>query len=205
MKVDPGALATRAITFDELSGAIRAGTSYAGVGQFDGKTRSYVLRPNAQLDDAEGYRNLIIKRGPEGTPIYLRDVAEVTNSVQDERLSRHFFARGFNPPASTIVMAISRQAGANAVEVAERIRELLPKMRQELPGSINLITVRDRAETIERSVHDVEETLADRIRPRRPGDLRFPGRVADTMIPVVALPLSLLITFLVMWALGFLH
>ena len=159
VKVSPGALATRDITFDELSGAIRAGTSYSGVGQFDGKTKSFVLRPNAQLESAEDYRNLIIKRGPDGAPIYLRDVAEVTNSVQDERLSRHFFARGFRPPASTIVMAISRQAGANAVEVAEKIRVLLPEMSRELPGSINLIPTFDRAKTIERSVHDVQETL----------------------------------------------
>ncbi len=172
-------------------------------GQFDGKTRSFVLRPNAQLETAEQYGNLIIKRGPDGAPIYLRDVSEVTNSVQDERLSRHFFARGFNPPASTIVMAISRQAGANAVEVAERIRELLPQMSRELPGSINLITVRDRAKTIERSVHDVQETLLIAFVLVVLVIFVFLGRAADTMIPVVALPLSLLITFVVMWALGF--
>ncbi len=203
VKVDPGALATRNIVFDELSAAIRAGTSYSGVGQFDGKTRSFVLRPNAQLETADQYGNLIIKRGPDGAPIYLRDVAEITNSVQDERLSRHFFARGFNPPASTIVMAISRQAGANAVEVAERIRELLPEMSRELPGSINLITVRDRAKTIERSVHDVQETLLIAFVLVVLVIFVFLGRAADTMIPVVALPLSLLITFVVMWALGF--
>ncbi len=203
VKVDPGALATRAITFDELSGAIRAGTSYSGVGQFDGKTKSFVLRPNAQLENAEEYRNLIIKRGPDGAPIYLRDVSEVTNSVQDERLSRHFFARGFRPPASTIVMAISRQAGANAVEVAEKIRDLLPQMSRELPGSIQLIPTFDRAKTIERSVHDVQETLLIAFVLVVLVIFIFLGRAADTMIPVVALPLSLLITFVVMWALGF--
>lgn len=203
VKVDPGALATRSITFDELAGAIRAGTSYSGVGQFDGKTNSFVLRPNAQLENAEQYRNLIIKRGPDGAPIYLRDVATVADSVQDERLSRHFFARGFNPPASTIVMAISRQAGANAVQVAERIRELLPQLREELPGSINLIPTFDRAKTIERSVHDVQETLVIAFILVVLVIFVFLGRAADTMIPVVALPLSLLITFVVMWALGF--
>jgi len=203
VKVDPGALATRNITFDELAGAIRAGTSYSGVGQFDGKTSSFVLRPNAQLENAEAYRNLIIKRGPDGAPIYLRDVAEVNDSVQDERMSRHFFARGFNPPASTIVMAISRQAGANAVKVAERIRELMPELRQELPGSINLIPTFDRAKTIERSVHDVQETLFIAFILVVLVIFVFLGRAADTMIPVVALPLSLLITFIVMMALGF--
>jgi HAE1 family hydrophobic/amphiphilic exporter-1 len=203
VKADPGALAARNMTLDELSAAIRAGTSYAGVGQFDGKTKSFVLRPNAQIADAEGYRNLIIARGPDNTPVYLRDVATVTDSVQDERLSRHFYARGFDPPASTIVMAVSRQAGANAVEVAKSIRELLPQLRLELPGSINLIPTFDRAKTIERSVHDVQETLVIAFILVILVIFVFLGRAADTMIPVVALPLSLLITFVAMWMLGF--
>ena len=102
VKVDPGALASRNLTFDELSTAVRAGSSYAGAGQFDGKTQSFVLRPNGQIENAEGYRNLIIARGKDNSPIYLRDVANVIDSVQDERLSRHFFARGFSPPPSTV-------------------------------------------------------------------------------------------------------
>ncbi len=203
IKANPGALATRNMTFDELAAAIRSGTSYAGVGQFDGQTKSFVLRPNAQIADAEGYRNLIIGRGPDNSPIYLRDVATVSDSVQDERLSRHFYARGFNPPASTIVLAVSRQAGANAVDVAESIRELLPQLRLELPGSINLIPTFDRAQTIERSVHDVEETLMIAFVLVVLVIFVFLGRAADTAIPVVALPLSLLITFVTMWALGF--
>src|SRR3954447_17535053 len=134
IKVDPSALASRNITLDEVSSAVRAGTSYAGAGQFDGKNTSLVLRPNGQVSDAEGYRNMIIARGKDGSPVYLRDVAKVLETVQDERLSRHFFARGFNTPASTIVLAVSRQAGANAVKVAQSINQLLPQMRLELPG-----------------------------------------------------------------------
>ncbi len=203
VKVDPGALAARNMTFDELSAAIRAGTSYAGAGQFDGKTNSFVLRPDGQIADAEGYRNLIIRRAADNTPIYLKDVAEVIDGVQDERLSRHFYARGFNPPASTIVMAISRQAGANAVEVAQAIRELLPQLRLELPGSINLIPTFDRAKSIEGSLHDVQETLLIAFVLVVLVIFFFLGRATDTLVPVVALPLSLLITFIAMWALGY--
>jgi HAE1 family hydrophobic/amphiphilic exporter-1 len=79
--------------------------------------------------------------------------------VQDERLSRHFFARGFNPPASTIVLAVSRQAGANAVEVARSVMDLMPQLRLELPGSIRLIPTFDRSQTIVHSVADVQTTL----------------------------------------------
>jgi HAE1 family hydrophobic/amphiphilic exporter-1 len=203
IKVDPGALAARNITFDELSTAIRAGSSYAGAGQFDGKTKSFVLRPNGQIENAEGYRNLIIARSKDNAPVYLRDVANVIDSVQDERLTRHFFARGFNVPASVIVMAVSRQAGANAVEVARSITNLLPQLRLELPGSIQMIPTFDRAQSIVNSVHDVQMTLIIAFILVIIVIFAFLGRAADTLIPVVALPLSLLVTFLAMWALDY--
>ena len=203
VKVDPGALAARNLTFDELSAAIRAGTSYAGAGQFDGKNQSFVLRPNGQVVDAEGYRNMIIARGKENTPVYLRDVASVIDGVQDERLSRHFFARGFSPPASVIVLAVSRQAGANAVEVARSITDLMPRLRLELPGSINLIPTFDRAQSIVHSVEDVQVTLLIAFVLVILVIFVFLGRATDTLIPVVALPLSLLVTFLAMWALNY--
>ncbi|MEY2481658.1 MAG: hypothetical protein QOK24_186 [Verrucomicrobiota bacterium] len=203
IKVDPGALASRNLTFDELSTAIRAGSSYAGAGQFDGKTQSFVLRPNGQIENAEGYRNLIIARGKDNAPVYLRDVATVLDTVQDERLSRHFYARGYNPPASVIVMAVSRQAGANAVEVARSITNLMPQLRLELPGSIQLIPTFDRAQSIVNSVDDVQMTLMIAFVLVIMVIFIFLGRATDTLIPVVALPLSLLVTFLAMWALDY--
>src|SRR5581483_3815364 len=197
IKANPGALATRNITFDELATAIKAGTAYLGAGQFDGKTMSMVLRPNGQLTDAEGYRNLIIAGG--NPPVYLRDVATVVDSIQDERLSRHFFARGFNPPASVVVLAVSRQAGANAVKVAQSINDLMPQLRLELPGSIRLIPTLDRSQSIVRSVSDVQTTLFIAFFLVVLVIFVFLGRARDTLIPVVALPLSILLTFLAMW------
>lgn len=203
IKVDPSALASRNITLDELSTAIRAGTSYSGAGQFDGKNTSLVLRPNGQIGDAEGYRNLIVARAKDGSPVFLRDVANVVDSVQDERLSRHFFARGYKTPASVIVLAVSRQAGANAVEVAHSINGLVPQMRLELPGSINLIPTFDRSQSIVNSVSDVQATLFIAFVLVVLVIFVFLGRARDTLIPVVALPLSILLTFLVMWALDY--
>src|SRR4051794_13001223 len=203
IKVDPSALASRNITLDELSTAIRAGTSYSGAGQFDGKNTSLVLRPNGQIADAEGYRNLIIARAKDGSPVFLRDVASVIDSVQDERLSRHFYARGYTTPASVIVLAVSRQAGANAVEVARSINGLIPQMRLELPGSINLIPTFDRSLSIVHSVSDVQATLFIAFVLVVLVIFVFLGRARDTLIPVVALPLSILLTFLVMWALNY--
>jgi HAE1 family hydrophobic/amphiphilic exporter-1 len=204
IKADPAALASRNMTLDDLAAAIRTGTSYSGAGQLDGKSRSYVLRPNGQIDNAEGYRNLIIKRNPGASaPVYVRDVAAVVESVQDERLSRRFFARGYHPPASTVVLAVSRQAGANAVEVARSIQDILPQLRLELPGSIQLIPVFDRSLTIVHSVTDVKTTLFIAFVLVVLVIFVFLGRATDTLIPAVALPLSLLVTFLVMWILGY--
>jgi HAE1 family hydrophobic/amphiphilic exporter-1 len=183
IKANPGALASRNLTLDDLSTAIKASTAYSGAGQFDGKTQSVVLRPNGQITDAEGYRNIIIARGKDNSPVYLRDVADVIDGVQDERLSRHFFARGFNPPASVIVLAVSRQAGANAVAVAKSVNDLLPQLRLELPGSIQLIPTFDRSQTIVRSVSDVQTTLVIAFVLVILVIFIFLGRAADTLIP----------------------
>src|SRR3954454_9330944 len=83
IKVDPGKLASRGMTFDELAAAIKAGTSYSGAGQFDGKNSSFTLRPQGQIADAQGYRDLIIKRGADGSPVHLRDVSTVINGVEN--------------------------------------------------------------------------------------------------------------------------
>ena len=107
VKADPSALAARALTMDDLASAIKAGTVYSGAGQFDGAHRTFVLQPNGQLDKAEGYRNLIVARNPNGAPLYLRDVADVRQSVQDERISRFFWMRGYKPARAVVVLAVS--------------------------------------------------------------------------------------------------
>src|SRR5437867_2362077 len=203
IKADPAGLASRGLTMDDLASAIKAGTVYAGAGQFDGAHRTFVLLPNGQIDQAEGYRNLIVARNKDGSPVFLRDVSDVQESVQDERLSRFFWVRGFNPPGSIVVLAVSRQAGANAVEVANSVKALFPELRASLPGSIKLTPVFDRAQRIVNSVHDVRATLMIAFVLVVMVIYVFLGRATDTLIPAVALPLSLLLTFAVMSMLGF--
>ena len=204
IKADPAALASRGLTMDDLANAIKAGTVYSGAGQFDGPHRTFVLQPNGQIDQAEGYRNLIVARNKDRSPVYLRDVAEVKQSVQDERTSRFFWVRGFKrPPGTTVVLAVSRQAGANAVEVANSVKALFPELRASLPGSISFLPVFDRSQTIVNSVHDVRATLMIAFVLVVMVIYIFLGRATDTLIPAVALPLSLLLTFVVMYMLGF--
>jgi hydrophobic/amphiphilic exporter-1 (mainly G- bacteria), HAE1 family len=203
IKADPAALAARGLTMDDLASAIRAGTVYSGAGQFDGTHRTFVLQPNGQIDTAEGYRNLIVAKNKDGSPVHLRDIADVRQSVQDERMSRTFWARGFNPPGSVVVLAVSRQAGANAVEVANSVKALFPEIRASLPGSITLVPVFDRSQTIVNSVHDVQFTLVIAFILVVVVIYVFLGRATDTLIPVVALPLSLLLTVAVMYVLDY--
>jgi HAE1 family hydrophobic/amphiphilic exporter-1 len=203
IKADPAALASRGLTMDDLAAGIKAGTVYSGAGQFDGPYRTFVLQPNGQIDQAEGYRNLIVARNKDGSPVFLRDVADVIQGVQDERLSRTFWVRGFNPPGSVVVLAVSRQAGANAVEVAKSVRALFPELRASLPGSITLLPVFDRSQSIVNSVKDVELTLVIAFILVVLVIYVFLGRATDTLIPVVALPLSLLLTVTVMYMLDY--
>src|SRR3989475_6610064 len=203
IKADPAGLASRGLTMDDLASAIKAGTVYSGAGQFDGTHRTFVLQPNGQIDQAEGYRNLIVARNKDGSPVYLRDVAEVRQSVQDERISRTFWMRGFDPPGSVVVLAVSRQAGANAVEVAKSVKALFPPIRASLPGSIPIVPVFDRSQSIVNSVQDVKFTLIIAFILVVMVIYVFLGRATDTLIPVVALPLSVLLTFAVMSALNF--
>jgi hydrophobic/amphiphilic exporter-1 (mainly G- bacteria), HAE1 family len=203
IKADPAALAARGLTMDDVANAIKAGTVYSGAGQFDGAHRSFVLQPNGQIDQAEDYRNLIVARNKDRSPVYLRDIAEVRQTVQDERTSRFFWVRGLNPPGSIVVLAVSRQAGANAVEVANSVKALFPELRASLPGSITFTPVFDRSQTIVNSVHDVRMTLVIAFVLVVMVIYVFLGRATDTLIPAVALPLSLLFTFTVMSMLGF--
>ncbi len=202
IKFDPSKLAARNLTVDELIVAIKAGTSYQGAGQFDGDTRTLLLQPNGQLETAAEYENLIVARR-DGASIYVRDVAEVVESVQDERQERHIWFRGHSVPPANVVLAVSRQAGANVVETANAVRALLPEFRRELPASISLIPVYDRSITIQNSVNDVKETLLIAFALVVMVIFLFLGRATDTLIPAIALPMSICMTFLGMWALGY--
>jgi HAE1 family hydrophobic/amphiphilic exporter-1 len=202
IKADPSAMWARNISVDDLSSAVKNGTSYTGAGQFDAKSGTTLLRPQGQLDNAQAYNDLIVGSS-NGAPVYLRDVAQVRESVQDERLSMRFWARGYPVPGATVVLAIYRQAGANAVEVANSIRALLPQISTELPGSVRITPLYDRSRGIVNSVRDVQETLIIAFVLVVLVIFVFLGRATDTLIPALALPGSLLLTFIAMQLLGY--
>ena len=202
IKANPSAMWARGISIDDLGNAIRNGTSYTGAGQLDSASGTSVLRPQGQLENAEQYENLIVG-GTSNAPVYLRDVATVKESVQDERVNMRFWVRDRTIPSATVIVAVSRRAGANAVEVAKSIYGVLPQVQTELPGSIHIQPIYDRSQSIVHSVTDVQMTLIIAFVLVVIVIFAFLGRVTDTLIPVVALPLSLLITFIAMRGLGY--
>jgi HAE1 family hydrophobic/amphiphilic exporter-1 len=202
IKANPAAMWARDISIDDLNNAIKNGTSYTGAGQLDSATGTAILRPQGQLESAEQYANLIVG-GTNNAPIYLRDVATVKDSVQDERVNMRFWVRGRSVPSATVIVAVNRRAGANAVEVAKSIYQVLPQISTELPGSIFITPIYDRSQSIVHSVTDVQVTLIIAFVLVVIVIFAFLGRVTDTLIPVVALPLSLLITFIAMRGLGY--
>ena len=202
IKADPSAMWARGISIDDLSAAIKSGTSTTGAGQLDSGSGTTILRPQGQLESADQYANLIVG-GSSNAPVYLRDVARVKESVQDERANMRFWVRGYGVPSATVIVAVNRRAGANAVEVSKSIYGILPLISSELPGSIRITPIYDRSQNIVHSVADVQTTLIIAFVLVVLVIFAFLGRVTDTLIPVVALPLSLLITFIAMRALGY--
>jgi hydrophobic/amphiphilic exporter-1 (mainly G- bacteria), HAE1 family len=202
VKADPSAMAIRNITLEDLTNAIKNGTSYTGAGQFDGPHRTFLLQPQGQLGSASEYDDLIVGQ-TNGSPVHLKDVATAKQGVQDERIDMRFWARGYPKPGATVVVAVFRRAGANAVDVSKSVRDVLPSIQTELPSSVLLVSAYDRSQTIVSSIKDVQTTLYIAFGLVVMVIFIFLGRATDTLIPAVALPLSLLLTFIAMKLLGY--
>jgi hydrophobic/amphiphilic exporter-1 (mainly G- bacteria), HAE1 family len=202
IKADPSKMAVRNITLEDLTNAIKNGTAYTGAGQFDGPHRSFLLQPQGQLITAEDYNGLIVGQS-NGAPVYLKDVASAKHGVQDERIDMRFWVRGYPQPGATVVVAVFRRAGVNAVDVAKSVRAILPTVQSQLPSSVVILPAYDRSATIVGGIKDVQTTLYIAFLLVVMVIFVFLGRATDTLIPAVALPLSLLLTFIAMRVLGY--
>jgi HAE1 family hydrophobic/amphiphilic exporter-1 len=202
IKADPSLMALRNISVEDLTTAVKNGTAYTGAGQFDGAHRTFLLQPQGQLVSADEYNNLIVGQS-NGAPVYLKDVASASNGLRDERVNIQFWSRDFQAPGAAVVVAVYRRAGSNAVDVSRSIRNALPSIKSEVPSSVSLVPIYDRSLSIVESIHDVETTLIIAFVLVVMVIFIFLGRVTDTLIPAIALPLSLLLTFAAMQVLGY--
>src|SRR5215472_480109 len=202
IKADPSLMAIRNISLEDLTTAIKNGTAYTGAGQFDGSRRSFLLQPQGQLSTADEYNNLIVGQS-NGAPVYLKDVAAAKQGVKDERINIQFWSRDYPVPGATVVVAVFRRAGSNAVAVSKSIRDALPGIKTGLPTSVTIVPVYDRSQSIVDSIRDVQTTLYIAFFLVVMVIFVFLGRATDTLIPALALPLSLLLTFVAMHVLGY--
>ncbi|MFN8652043.1 MAG: efflux RND transporter permease subunit [Gemmatimonadales bacterium] len=196
IQLDPQALAARRIGLDEVTRAISTGNVNLPSGILWGTDRAYAVQAQGQLLDAEAFRPLVIAYR-NGAPVRLQDLGRVVDSVQDTKTASWFSG------TRAIVLAVQRQPGTNTVAVAERVRSVMKQIEQQLPPSVKVNTLYDRSETIEESVHEVKFTLYLTLCLVILTIFLFLRNLSATVIPSLALPMSLVGTFAVMYVLGY--
>ena len=201
VRVDPGRLAAYGLSLEDVRTAIANANANGAKGGFDGPRLSVALGANDQMMSADTYRHLVLA-WRNGSPVRLANVGSVVAGVENDRVASTAYLPG-QAPKPAVVLDVQRQPGANIVQTVASVREALPALQRVMPGGIALSIVADRTETIRASVRDVQYTLV------MAGVLvvgviwLFLRSGRATLVPAVALPLSLIGTFGVMSLLGY--
>jgi multidrug efflux pump len=196
VQANPQALAAKGLNLDSLRTAIANANVNQAKGSFDGPAQASSIDANDQLKSADEYRSLIVAY-QNGAPVRLSDVAKVVDGAENVRLA------AWQNTTPALIVNIQRQPGANVIEVVERVKALLPQIRASLPGSVDVTLLTDRTKTIRASVHDVQFELLLAIALVVMVIFLFLRTAAGTLIPSVAVPLSLVGTFGVIYLAGF--
>jgi hydrophobe/amphiphile efflux-1 (HAE1) family protein len=196
VQVNPAALAAKGIGLEDVRNAIATATVNQPTGQIEGAHRVTAIDTNDQLMDAAQFREVIVAFR-NGAPVRLKDVGDVFNSVLNTRIGAWFN----NLPAEGI--AINKAPGANTLELVDRVKELMPQLRQSIPPSVHVDLVADRSEVTRAAVHDVQFTMMLTIALVIVVIFLFLRTLWATFIPSVAVPLSLLATFGILYVAGY--
>ena len=196
VQLNPRALASRAIGIDEVAGAITNANVNLPTGTLYGASQAFTIQATGQLNDADAYRPIIVAYR-NGSPVRLQELGRVINSVENDKVASWF------KDTRAIVLAIQRQPGTNTVEIVESIKKLLPTFRQQMPAAVNLDILFDRSESIRNSVHDVQFTLMLTVCLVVLVIFLFLRNLSATVIPSLALPMSVVGTFAIMYVLDF--
>ena len=196
VQVNPVALAAAGLSVAEIRSAIGAANVNTPKGSFDGPTRAIMLDANDQMRSVEEYRQLILAYR-DGAPLRLGDVATVEDGVENRHLA------AWSGPVPAILVNIQRQPGANVIEVVDRVRALLPQLSAALPAGVDVAVLSDRTESIRASIRGVQHELILAIGLVVMVTFVFLRNVPATIIPSIAVPLSLVGTFGVMLLAGF--
>jgi len=196
VQVNPTALSSYGLTLEDVRTAISQANVNQAKGTFDGPRQSYTIGANDQLLSSEQYRPLVIAYR-SGAPVRLSDVARVVDGAENVKQA------AWMNTTPAVIMNIQRQPGANIIAVVDRVKALLPQLKASLPAGIDVVVLTDRTTTIRASVADVEFELLLVIALVVMVIFLFLRTLAATVIPSVAVPLSLVGTFGVMYLLGY--
>jgi multidrug efflux pump len=196
VQVDPEALAGTGLTLEDVRAALMAANINQPKGNIDGRRQDYTLATNDQLYKAAGFKSLVIAYA-NGSPVRLEDIATSVDGVENAQLA------GWDGDRRAIILNVQRQPGANVIQVADQVKALLPQLRASLPQGIDVKILTDRTETVRASVTDVERTLVITIGLVVAVIFVFLRNLRATVIPSIAVPLSLVGTFAVMYLVGY--
>jgi HAE1 family hydrophobic/amphiphilic exporter-1 len=200
IQADPDRLATRGLGLDELQAAIRAANVNQPTGALDGPRQSLAVKTEGQLQTAAAYRPLVLA-WRNGAPVRLEEVATALDGIEDNKRANWLWSRDGSKRA--IILAIQRQPGANTVQTVEAVKAILPAFQANLPASVSLEVLYDRSLSIRDAVRDVQFTLVLAGCLVVLVILLFLRNLSATAIPAVALPISVIATFALMWVLGY--
>ncbi|HEX7213804.1 MAG TPA: efflux RND transporter permease subunit [Methylomirabilota bacterium] len=195
-QLDPNAMATLGIGIDEVQKALADSNVNLPTGTLWGPNQAFSVQATGQLTNAAAYRPLIVAYR-NGSPVRLEQLGRVIDGVQTDKV-----ASWFNDERA-VVLAVQKQPGTNTIEVVDSINRIFPAFRAQLPAAVNLNTLYDRSASIRASVHDVQFTLLLAIALVVLVIFLFLRNVSATLIPSLALPMSILGTFMVMYVLGY--
>jgi len=201
VSLDPKALASRQVGIDEVAQAIQSGNVNMPTGTLFGANQAFIVQATGQLNKAADYEPLIVTYR-NGAPVRLGDVGTVRDSVENDKTASWYFDND-GGVRRAIMLAIQRQPGTNTVEVVDNIKQLLPSFREQMPPSVKLNILYDRSVSIRDSVSDVKFTLMLALVLVVLVIFLFLRNVSATAIPSLALPLSLVGTFGVMYLMGY--
>jgi hydrophobic/amphiphilic exporter-1 (mainly G- bacteria), HAE1 family len=190
-------LAALQISVDELAAALRAGTVNIPGGSLNGESRTFVIEPQGQLRTAREFEELIVAQRA-GAPVRLKEVATCVDSINNDLVNIRYTRPGLPLQSKCVVMAISRVVGANTVQVADRISATLEEASHRVPPAMKIETIFNGAEPIRESLHDVQVTVGIALALVVLVIFFFLGRVRETIVPAIVLPISLVGTCLLM-------
>jgi HAE1 family hydrophobic/amphiphilic exporter-1 len=196
IQVDPNKLAAYNLGIDQVEQAVEAGNVNQPLGTLYGRHQAFTVQASGQLKNAAAFRPMIVAYR-NGNPVRLQELGNVTDSVQNNKI-----ASWYNNTRA-IVLAVQRQPGANTVQVVDNIRKLLPQFRKAIPAAVHMDILFDRSQGIRQSVADVEHTLLLTVFLVVMVIFIFLRNLSATLIPSLALPMSLIGTFAVMALLGY--